>query len=82
MDKLRTYIKSLTPDQREEFAKKCGTSLAYIKKILSTNGLFFGSVLCRAIEINSDSFVTRKDLRPHDWHMHWPELAQTPESQS
>lgn len=30
---------------------------------------------CPAIEQATDGAVTRKDLRPNDWHLIWPELA-------
>jgi DNA-binding transcriptional regulator YdaS (Cro superfamily) len=30
---------------------------------------------CVAIEEATGGAVTRKDLRPDDWHAHWPELA-------
>lgn len=29
---------------------------------------------CVAIELMTNGFVTRKDLRPDDWHVYWPEL--------
>ncbi len=34
---------------------------------------------CNAIERATDGQVTRKDLRPDDWHLIWPELAQKEE---
>lgn len=33
---------------------------------------------CVAIEQAVNEQVTRKDLRPDDWHKYWPELAQAP----
>jgi len=30
---------------------------------------------CAAIERFTDGAVTRRDLRPDDWHLIWPELA-------
>ncbi|GAA4419874.1 transcriptional regulator [Acidovorax lacteus] len=30
---------------------------------------------CIAIERATDGAVTRRDLRPDDWHLIWPELA-------
>ncbi len=30
---------------------------------------------CAAIEIATEGAVTRRDLRPDDWHKIWPELA-------
>lgn len=34
-------------------------------------------VHCVVIEQKTDGFVTRKQLRPDDWHLIWPELAQS-----
>lgn len=31
---------------------------------------------CVAIERATDGVVTRRDLRPDDWHLIWPELAK------
>lgn len=31
---------------------------------------------CLAIERATDGVVTRRDLRPDDWHLIWPELAK------
>lgn len=31
---------------------------------------------CTAIEKATNGAVTRRDLRPDDWHLIWPELAQ------
>lgn len=31
---------------------------------------------CTAIEVATNGSVTRKDLRPDDWHRHWPELIE------
>ena len=37
---------------------------------------------CPAIERATHGAVTRRDLRPDDWHLIWPELAATsPEAQ-
>ncbi len=30
---------------------------------------------CTAIEAATQGAVTRRDLRPHDWHRVWPELV-------
>jgi DNA-binding transcriptional regulator YdaS (Cro superfamily) len=29
---------------------------------------------CTEIELATNGLVTRKDLRPDDWHKYWPEL--------
>ncbi len=35
---------------------------------------------CCEIEKESGGKVTRKDLRPHDFHKHWPDLVEEIES--
>lgn len=35
-----------------------------------------GAAYCSAIEAATAGAVTRRDLRPNDWHLIWPELAQ------
>ncbi|MGB4064225.1 MAG: helix-turn-helix domain-containing protein [Azonexus sp.] len=30
---------------------------------------------CPAIELSTSGQVTRRDLRPDDWHLIWPELV-------
>jgi DNA-binding transcriptional regulator YdaS (Cro superfamily) len=35
---------------------------------------------CMAIELATDKQVTRKDLRPNDFHLIWPDLAETNEA--
>ena len=32
---------------------------------------------CCAIEVATEGAVTRRDLRPDDWHLIWPELAES-----
>ena len=32
---------------------------------------------CVAIERTTNGAVTRRDLRPDDWHLIWPELAES-----
>jgi len=35
-----------------------------------------GPTHCVAIERATDGSVTRRDLRPDDWHLIWPELVE------
>lgn len=39
-----------------------------------------GPAHCVAIERATKGAVTRRDLRPDDWHLIWPELAKTRKS--
>lgn len=32
---------------------------------------------CLGIEKTTSGMVSRKDLRPDDWHKYWPELAES-----
>ena len=67
MDKLRTYINGLDPQAREAFAKRCNTSLGYLRKAMSM-GQPLGEGLCIAIERESGRAVRCEDLRPKtDW---------------
>jgi DNA-binding transcriptional regulator YdaS (Cro superfamily) len=73
MEKLRSYLNSLSPREQSEFARSCGTSIGYLRKAISKNQRF-RSDLCVLIEQKSSGQVTRKDLI-EDWIRHWPELA-------
>lgn len=75
MEKLRQFLNQKTPQFQDEFALSCGTSIGYLRKAISNNELL-NPKLCVSIERESDSEVTRKDLRPDDWHSYWPELAE------
>ncbi|KHO34830.1 antirepressor protein Cro [Enterobacter sp. FB] len=73
MEKLRTYLNSLSLEEQREFASRCGTSIGYLRKALSKNHEL-GAALCVLIEKFSNGTVTRKDLHPGDWVSIWPEL--------
>lgn len=76
MNTLKLYLSKLSAEEKEAFASKCGTTINYIRKVLSSESLFFGPIIARKMEVNSGGEVSRKNLRPHDWHEHWPELAE------
>lgn len=66
---LRRYLKGL-PDKaaREDFARRCGTSLGYLSKVLSKKHFSPDAPLCIAIERESKGKVRCEDLRPDaDW---------------
>ena len=64
---LRTYLNSLPVAEQNEFAKKCGTTLGYVRKALST-GQNFREGLCIKFERESLRQVTCEELRPDvDW---------------
>lgn len=74
MKTFLVYLNSLPQNARETLAADCKTSLGYLRKACSA-GQKFGAELCVAIEQATDGAVTRKDLRPDDWHRIWPELV-------
>ncbi|CAM3839189.1 transcriptional regulator [Castellaniella denitrificans] len=67
MDTLKTYLNSLAPPEQQDFAARCGTSLGYLRKAIST-GQRIGESLCINIERESAGAVTCEELRPDvDW---------------
>ena len=67
MDKLLSYLNSLGKQDQESFARRCGTSVGYLRKAVST-GQQLGESLCINIDRESDSSVRFEDLRPDvDW---------------
>lgn len=67
MEKLRSYLNSLPPREQNAFCERCGTSLGYLRKALST-GQKLGESLCINIERESSRSVLCEDLRPEvDW---------------
>ena len=67
MDKLLAYINNLPPEARDDFAKRAGTTVGYLRKAVSV-GSKMGVELCIAIQRESHGAVTVEDLRPDvDW---------------
>lgn len=75
MQQLLVYLNKKTTRDQNIFAADCGTTIGYLRKACSI-GSKFKPELCVVIEKVSRSSVTRRDLRPSDWHLIWPELAQ------
>ena len=73
MEKLKLYLKSLSAEEKEAFEKRSNTTINYLRKAISSKSLL-GEQTCVAIEEASNKFISRKDLRPNDWHRSWPEL--------
>ena len=71
---LKMYWQKLSSEEKERFAKAVGTTVRYLTVSLY-RGQVFKAEMCSAIERESAGAVTRKDLRPSDWHLVWPELA-------
>jgi DNA-binding transcriptional regulator YdaS (Cro superfamily) len=64
---LKTYLKSLTPAEREAFAKACDTSLGQLNQV-AWGYRRAGESLAINIERESGGKVTCEQLRPDvDW---------------
>ncbi|HDU8612187.1 Cro/Cl family transcriptional regulator [Morganella morganii] len=74
MEQLRIFLNALSVSEQESFAKRCGTTIGYLRKAIS-KGTKLGTELCVLIEKNSNSVVKRQHLYPEDWEKNWPELA-------
>lgn len=62
METLRTYLATLTPDDQAAYAKRCGTTIGYLRKALSTKPRLDGA-LVRQLDEESNGKVSRHDLR-------------------
>lgn len=67
MNELRHYLGSLSAEDRVAFAERCGTTLQYLRKALSTNQTL-GEALCIRIDRESGGAVRCEALRADvDW---------------
>jgi DNA-binding transcriptional regulator YdaS (Cro superfamily) len=69
---LKTYIFSLNVEDREVFAKKCGTSRFHLQN--AAYGKPINAKLAVAIERESKRQVTRQEMFPGSFKAIWPEL--------
>ncbi|WP_258179958.1 helix-turn-helix domain-containing protein [Burkholderia multivorans] len=53
---------------RDHFAARCGTTAAFLRNVIYGQRKA-GEKLCVATERESGGVVTRRDLRPGDWHL-------------
>jgi hypothetical protein len=76
---LKNYLSTLTQPQQADYARRCGTSIGYLRKALYSRPLFDGK-LCRRLDEESGGAVPRESLRPDVWPLgdplygHWVEL--------
>ena len=71
---LLAHINSLDAKAQSAFAEKANTTIGYLRKACSTKQQF-GPAVCVGIEQASEGVFTRRDLRPDDWMLIWPELV-------
>lgn len=63
METLRAYLATLAPNDQSAYAKRCGTTIGYLRKALSTKPRLDGALVRRLDEL-SQGKVSRYDLRP------------------
>lgn len=73
METLKLFMAGLSPNEKKAFAERCGTTINYLRKVMST-GSVIGPEICVQLEIHSGGVVTRKSLHPETWERIWPEL--------
>ena len=66
METLRTYLATLSVADQVSYALRCGTTVGYLRKALSTKPKFDGALALRLDE-ESNGAVRRSDLRPDIW---------------
>jgi len=72
---LKTYLLGLERSKREDFAKRCKTTMGHMHNVM--HGYRPCSPeLAALIDSNSKGIVGRHELRPNDWREIWPELSK------
>lgn len=67
MKELRDHLNSMKPAEQKSFARRCGTSIGYLRKAISVESRM-GESLVIAIERESAGKVRCEHLRPDvDW---------------
>ena len=66
METLRNYLATLTPVDQAAYAKRCGTTIGYLKKSLYTKGQFKAQ-LVKLLDEESGGQVSRTELLPGVW---------------
>lgn len=67
MDRLLAHLNGMSVTGQADFASRCGTSVAYIRKTISA-GNRFGEKLCINFERESLGAIVCEELRPDvDW---------------
>lgn len=77
---LHDYMRGLTPQEREEFAQRCDTTVNYLWKVARgfDRGLRPSGLLAARIEAASNQKVRRWESNPEAWAETWPELVGAP----
>lgn len=66
METLRNYLNSLDRKSQESYARRCGTTIGYLRKAISKGSKFDGA-LAKSLANESKGAVKKSDLRPDIW---------------
>lgn len=69
---LLTYLRTLSVAELEAFALKVGTTVGHLRNI-AYQGRKASAALAMQIELETKGAVSRRELRPDDWHLIWAE---------
>jgi DNA-binding transcriptional regulator YdaS (Cro superfamily) len=68
---LRTFLRTLTREQRLAFARAIGTTLGHLNN-MACGQAAVSALYAAQIELHSGAKVTRASLRPQDAKLIWP----------
>ena len=69
MDELRAFLNSISVQEQESFARKCGTSRMYLRKVVS-NGKGLNHLTSIKLEVESSGAICAESVCPDfDWHL-------------
>jgi len=71
---LDEFFKTMPLADRVQFAEQAGSTYGHVRNV-AFSGKLCGVHLAVGLEAASKGAVTRRELRPHDWHLVWPELV-------
>jgi DNA-binding transcriptional regulator YdaS (Cro superfamily) len=73
---LRAYLSTLPRGGVANLARAVGIHPVYLSQLAARQDNRVPSPeLCVLLELATGGAVTRRDLRPDDWHRIWPELV-------
>lgn len=73
---LKAYLSTLERGGASRLADALGVSISFLSQMAS-GAAAISPARCVAIEQATNGTVTRRDLRPDDWQLIWPELADS-----
>lgn len=72
---LKTYLAEMSRGGPSAFAASIGVSLSYLSQ-LASGAASVSPARCVEIEQITNGAVSRRELRPDDWRLIWPELSE------